>query len=240
MPNQQRTVNKIPTELRCRNFVNKRRLSIQIGAKHAETYMQCVCIPTELPFCIPQLVVGWYCQYSPRSRRRKKLSTKLVLLPQLSLPQEEKKLPKTQKKLHKLAVDCSRHVTHSHTLCGKMTLNLECLKMIKRGRCSIYLAHPVMDMSHTALFKEVASKAVPPSLPPSLPLLQLPEFGRWKLSSTNNKKCTLPFSQKKARGKKALKRGFQIDYQKNEERRKKKGQNWQLPFFFFLTRTDPV
>ena len=32
-PNQQRTLNKLPTELRRRNFVNKRRLSMQIGAQ---------------------------------------------------------------------------------------------------------------------------------------------------------------------------------------------------------------
>ncbi len=32
-PNRQRTLNKIVTKLRCRNFVHKHRLSIQIGAK---------------------------------------------------------------------------------------------------------------------------------------------------------------------------------------------------------------
>ena len=39
-------------------FVNNRRLSIQIGAKRAKTCIHCVHIPTELTFCIPQLVVG--------------------------------------------------------------------------------------------------------------------------------------------------------------------------------------
>ncbi len=57
-PNQQRTLNKIPTELRCRNFVNKSRLNVQIGAKRVKMYMQCGYIPTELPFCLPPLVVG--------------------------------------------------------------------------------------------------------------------------------------------------------------------------------------
>ena len=57
-PNQQRTLNMLPSELRCRNFVNKHRLSIQVGAKRAKTCMQCVHIPTEPPFCIPPLVVG--------------------------------------------------------------------------------------------------------------------------------------------------------------------------------------
>ncbi len=33
LPNQQRTLNKLPSELRCRNFVNKHRLNIQIAAK---------------------------------------------------------------------------------------------------------------------------------------------------------------------------------------------------------------
>ncbi len=42
----------------CRSFVNKHRLSIQVGAKRAKTCMHCVHLPTELPFCIPPLVVG--------------------------------------------------------------------------------------------------------------------------------------------------------------------------------------
>ncbi len=57
-PNQQRTLNKHPAELWCRNFVNKHRLSIQVSAKHAKTCMQLVHIPTNLPFCIPLFVVG--------------------------------------------------------------------------------------------------------------------------------------------------------------------------------------
>ncbi len=60
LPNQQRTLNKLPTELQYRNFVNKHRLSIQIGAKCAKMCAQCVLhIPTELPFCLPPLLVGW-------------------------------------------------------------------------------------------------------------------------------------------------------------------------------------
>ena len=41
-----------------RNFVNKHRLSMQIGAKRGKKCLQCVHISTELPFCIPPLVVG--------------------------------------------------------------------------------------------------------------------------------------------------------------------------------------
>ena len=41
------------------NFVNKHRLSMQTGAKTCKkTCMQRVHIPTELPFCMPSLVVG--------------------------------------------------------------------------------------------------------------------------------------------------------------------------------------
>ena len=36
LPNQQRTLSKLPPELRCGNFVDKHRLSMQIGAKHAK------------------------------------------------------------------------------------------------------------------------------------------------------------------------------------------------------------
>ncbi len=60
VPNQQRTLNKLPTELQRRNFVNNHRLGMQIGTKHAKTCMRSVCIPTELPFCLPPLVVGHF------------------------------------------------------------------------------------------------------------------------------------------------------------------------------------
>ncbi len=58
-PNQQRTLNKLATELQCRNLVNMHRLSyksvpnMQKRVCNVHTY-----IPTELPFCIPPLVVG--------------------------------------------------------------------------------------------------------------------------------------------------------------------------------------
>ena len=60
VPNQQRTLNKLPAELQRRNFVNNHRLGMQIGTKHAKTCMRSVCIPTELPFCLPPLVVGHF------------------------------------------------------------------------------------------------------------------------------------------------------------------------------------
>ncbi len=64
----QRTLNKLPPELRCRNFVNKHRLSIQIGAKRAKTRMQCVCITTvHTTLCIPRLVVGLTLRRAPRA-----------------------------------------------------------------------------------------------------------------------------------------------------------------------------
>ncbi len=65
LPNQQRTLNKLPTELRRRNFAYKQRLAIQIGTKCAKTLHE---IPTELPFCVPPLVVGFFCAVcAPRS-----------------------------------------------------------------------------------------------------------------------------------------------------------------------------
>ena len=57
IPNQQLTLNNLPTELK-KFLVNNHRLSIQIGTKQAKTCMQCLHVPTELPFCIPPLVVG--------------------------------------------------------------------------------------------------------------------------------------------------------------------------------------
>ncbi len=44
-------LDKLPTELQCRNLVSKHRLSIQMC-------MPRVHIPTQLPFCIPPLLVG--------------------------------------------------------------------------------------------------------------------------------------------------------------------------------------
>ncbi len=57
LPDQQH--NKLPPELRCRNFANKYWLGIQIGARCAKTCMQCV--------HIPPLLVGYLCCPSPPS-----------------------------------------------------------------------------------------------------------------------------------------------------------------------------
>ncbi len=45
-PNQQGTLNKLPSELRRRDFVSKHRLSIQVGVEREKTCMQHVYIPT--------------------------------------------------------------------------------------------------------------------------------------------------------------------------------------------------
>ncbi len=58
-PNQQRTLNRLPPELRCKNYVIKHRPSVQVGSQTCkDAYMQSVRIPTELPFCTPPLLVG--------------------------------------------------------------------------------------------------------------------------------------------------------------------------------------
>ena len=58
-PNQQCTLNKLRTELQCRNFVNEHQLSMQVGAKRAKMWhAMCVYIPTELPF-LHTAVGGW-------------------------------------------------------------------------------------------------------------------------------------------------------------------------------------
>ncbi len=57
-PNRQRTLDRLPAELLRRNFVNKHRLSMQVGGKRAKTCVQRVRVPTELQFCVPPLVVG--------------------------------------------------------------------------------------------------------------------------------------------------------------------------------------
>ena len=57
-PNQQSSLNKLLTEFRCGNFVDKHGLSKQIGAKRAKMCMQCVHIPNEPPF-LHTTVGGW-------------------------------------------------------------------------------------------------------------------------------------------------------------------------------------
>ncbi len=58
-PNQQRTLNKFLTELRCRKFCQEAPTEHTNRAPNVQkTRMQCVCIPTQLPFCTPPLVVG--------------------------------------------------------------------------------------------------------------------------------------------------------------------------------------
>ena len=53
MPNQQRTPNKLPTELRCRNFVNKHRLSLQMC-----TYALCIYIQLSFHFAYHRWWLG--------------------------------------------------------------------------------------------------------------------------------------------------------------------------------------
>ncbi len=88
-PNQQRTLNRLPTDLRCRNFVTKHRLSIKIGARRVKTCMQCVRIPTELPFCMPAVVVklraSINCKLGPLLKKKKSYPSWTVLVPPESL-----------------------------------------------------------------------------------------------------------------------------------------------------------
>ncbi len=52
VPNRQRTLtrSKLPTELRCRNFVDKHELILQIDAKRAKTCVQCAYIHSNFYF----------------------------------------------------------------------------------------------------------------------------------------------------------------------------------------------
>ncbi len=94
-PNQQRTLNKLPTDLRCRNFVNKHRLSIRISTKREKMCTQYVCVPTELLFCMPPLVVGsqyYVCKKKEgkgRGGRKLKSEESTELMPCLIKVEEE-------------------------------------------------------------------------------------------------------------------------------------------------------
>ncbi len=60
VPNQQRrTLNKLLTELRCRNFVDKHRLSMQIGTKHGKTCSYAMCSYYSRPVILGTTVDGW-------------------------------------------------------------------------------------------------------------------------------------------------------------------------------------
>ena len=58
-PNQQRTLNKPPTELRRGNFVNKHRLGIQIGAKRAKKNVYAMSAYSDWASILHTIVVGW-------------------------------------------------------------------------------------------------------------------------------------------------------------------------------------
>ncbi len=59
-PNQQQTLNKLPPELRCRNFVSKRR-RLSVANRHPSVPKKCVrnshMFRPSFPFCMPPLVV---------------------------------------------------------------------------------------------------------------------------------------------------------------------------------------
>ncbi len=60
LPNRQTLLINFRLSSDAEIFVDKHQLHLQIGAKRAEMCMHCVhtYIPTELPFCMPPLVVG--------------------------------------------------------------------------------------------------------------------------------------------------------------------------------------
>ncbi len=57
-PNQQLTLNKLPTKLQCIIFVDKHRLSIQIGTKRAKTCVK-MCTYFERASVLHATVGGW-------------------------------------------------------------------------------------------------------------------------------------------------------------------------------------
>ena len=59
LPNQQCTLNKLPTELRCRNLVNKNRLSIQIGRQRCKNVCAICGIYSNWAFILHTTVAGW-------------------------------------------------------------------------------------------------------------------------------------------------------------------------------------
>ncbi len=87
LPNQQRTLNKLPTELRCRNFANNHRLGAQICAKRAKTCVQSVYVlRTSFHFACHRRWLGGfvdcrYCVhiYKKSSRKEKESFWKVTL-----------------------------------------------------------------------------------------------------------------------------------------------------------------
>ena len=83
------------------NFVNKHRLSIQVGVKRAKMCLQCKHAPTELPFCTPPLVVGYIWRVDCTTAHTKKSLT--VHKHQQGGPECNYHLPCTQQPLVVLA-----------------------------------------------------------------------------------------------------------------------------------------
>ena len=79
-PNQQCTLDKLPTELRCRKFVDEHRLRMQIGAKRAKkkpVHATWYIFRLSFHFCTPPLMVGRV--FSSRGEGSTKLSTQPYL-----------------------------------------------------------------------------------------------------------------------------------------------------------------
>ncbi len=69
IPNQQRTLNRLPTDLRCRNFANKHQLSIQIGTKRAKN-MYSTCTYSNWAPIFHATIGGWECLFGEREREK--------------------------------------------------------------------------------------------------------------------------------------------------------------------------
>ncbi len=77
MPNQQRTLNKLPTELRRKVFVTKHRLSIQIGGKRAKNEYA-MCTNSDWDSILPTTVGGWAWRENKRSLKHPSQDSKYV------------------------------------------------------------------------------------------------------------------------------------------------------------------
>ncbi len=94
-PTNNALFNKLPTELRCRNFVNKHRLSIQVGSERAENLhaMCTVYFPTYVASILHTTIDGWV-QFQISSREKKKKEVRICVWREMRETEERETCPK--------------------------------------------------------------------------------------------------------------------------------------------------
>ena len=122
LPNHQRTLNKLPTELRCQNFVTKHRLSIQIGTKHAKN-VYAMCTYSDWASILHATVGGWV-RIKEQELKMKSQTRSIMMVMMMTHLDFSLSPPSCQEKKKNKDRFCSK-------TCGEMTMKWQKKEMLK-------------------------------------------------------------------------------------------------------------